>query len=183
MQAMGTLMQQKNVGSISVTDITKMADLNRATFYAHFTDKQALLEACVRNCFLGHLGGFISPAAPFDRAQLRGLVAGVSEFLRQWNKGCGRVVHCELHPLVESTVQAELYDFLMDWLPRVLPRLVNSPAALDPIATLVSWATFGAAKRVSDSNPEMAEKLTDELLTFMSEGIFATREPSLALRR
>ncbi|WP_263281329.1 TetR family transcriptional regulator [Leuconostoc mesenteroides] len=31
-------MSDKNINSISVTDICKTADINRGTFYAHFVD-------------------------------------------------------------------------------------------------------------------------------------------------
>lgn len=40
-------MNEKSFHSITVTDITKVADINRATFYSHFKDKYDLLEQVV----------------------------------------------------------------------------------------------------------------------------------------
>ena len=40
-------MQSKSFDEISVQDITDLATVNRATFYDHYTDKLALLEAMV----------------------------------------------------------------------------------------------------------------------------------------
>ena len=44
-------MQSKNIEEISVQDITDAATVNRATFYDHYTDKYALLEAMVAGGF------------------------------------------------------------------------------------------------------------------------------------
>ena len=49
--ALATLMQAKSFDEISVQDITEAATVNRATFYDHYTDKFALLEALVAGGF------------------------------------------------------------------------------------------------------------------------------------
>ena len=43
-----SLLQTKGADSISVSDITKKADINRATFYAHYKDKFELLEQSIK---------------------------------------------------------------------------------------------------------------------------------------
>ena len=37
-------LEKRNLSQITVKDITDIATLNRATFYAHFTDKEDLLD-------------------------------------------------------------------------------------------------------------------------------------------
>src|SRR6201986_5684581 len=49
--ALRTLMQTKSFDEIAVQDITELATVNRATFYDHYTDKYALLEAMVAGGF------------------------------------------------------------------------------------------------------------------------------------
>src|SRR6202041_983629 len=49
--ALGTLMQSKSFDEVSVQDITDAATVNRATFYDHYTDKYALLQAMVAGGF------------------------------------------------------------------------------------------------------------------------------------
>ena len=49
--ALGALMQNKSFDEISVQDITEAATVNRATFYDHYTDKYALLDAMVAGGF------------------------------------------------------------------------------------------------------------------------------------
>src|ERR1700693_4718688 len=49
--ALRTLMETKNFDEIAVQDITEAATVNRATFYDHYTDKYALLDAMVAGGF------------------------------------------------------------------------------------------------------------------------------------
>jgi len=49
--ALRNLMQKKSFDEISVQDITDAATVNRATFYDHYTDKFALLDAMVAGGF------------------------------------------------------------------------------------------------------------------------------------
>lgn len=42
-----SLLKEKNIHSISVSDITERADINRATFYAHYENKQHLQEQSI----------------------------------------------------------------------------------------------------------------------------------------
>lgn len=46
-QALIALIQEKDFGTLRVQDITDRADLGRATFYLHYSDKEDLLSAIV----------------------------------------------------------------------------------------------------------------------------------------
>src|ERR1700680_3670360 len=50
--ALQRLLQEKEFEKITIQDITEIATLNRATFYAHYPDKFALLEQLIRVSFL-----------------------------------------------------------------------------------------------------------------------------------
>ncbi len=49
--ALTSLIAQKSFEAITVQDIAEQATINRATFYAHYTDKFALLDGLVREDF------------------------------------------------------------------------------------------------------------------------------------
>jgi len=49
--ALLALIVEKGYDDLSVQDITEKADLRRATFYLHYTDKNELLEAVLREIF------------------------------------------------------------------------------------------------------------------------------------
>lgn len=44
-QALAQLMDEKDFKDITVKDITERADLNRGTFYLHYTDTYAILRS------------------------------------------------------------------------------------------------------------------------------------------
>jgi AcrR family transcriptional regulator len=48
LQSFESLLAEKNFESISVQDVTDKAEINRATFYAHFQDKYTLLDCSCR---------------------------------------------------------------------------------------------------------------------------------------
>jgi AcrR family transcriptional regulator len=55
--ALTSLLAEKSFEAITVQDVAERATINRATFYAHYTDKFALLNALVREdvaAFLAH---------------------------------------------------------------------------------------------------------------------------------
>src|SRR3981081_4868834 len=51
-EALRKLLEQKRFDDITIQDITEAATLNRATFYAHYPDKFALLGELIRLTFL-----------------------------------------------------------------------------------------------------------------------------------
>ena len=52
LQSFENLLAEKNFESISVQDVTDKAEINRATFYAHFQDKYALLDYSINQMFM-----------------------------------------------------------------------------------------------------------------------------------
>lgn len=53
------LIQEKEVGKITVTDIVRLADINRATFYAHYPDVRGVIEE-IENEIIDRLMGFLN---------------------------------------------------------------------------------------------------------------------------
>ena len=54
-KALMALMEEQSFHAITVQDIAARAEVNRATFYAHFEDKFALLNYSLREHFQGLL--------------------------------------------------------------------------------------------------------------------------------
>ena len=63
-QALLTLLEQKDIEFITVTEITKKAGVNRSTFYLHYDDVYDLLEETIENLNKKFLSSF-DIQAPF----------------------------------------------------------------------------------------------------------------------
>src|SRR5580698_11676218 len=74
-EALASLLASKNFESISVQDIASEATVNRATFYAHFTDKFALLDSMIRDDVAKHL----VQGDPLTASDARALLVGVGK--------------------------------------------------------------------------------------------------------
>src|SRR5512142_1462646 len=88
-QAFADLLREKGFQAITVQDIARRAGLNRATFYAHFTDKYALLDHRIRQGFAAEIDRRMLNACHYSMDNLRSLIIAVCEFTRR------SVTHCK----------------------------------------------------------------------------------------
>jgi AcrR family transcriptional regulator len=156
-QAFQDLLAEKTFDLISVQDIAERSTLNRATFYDHFTDKFALLEAVtgagVRELIAARMAG----KEGICEAGLRQLILAACDFLARVSSGCQKHQR-QFEPMVESQVKASIREFLLEGLRN---REVNSPELK---ATMVSWAITGAALQWSHEKKTTADELADAIL-------------------
>ena len=68
------LVRKKDFTSISVKDITDSAQVNRATFYAHFQDKYDILEYMVIDTFMNLISKRIDIGAILNKETLRKII-------------------------------------------------------------------------------------------------------------
>lgn len=142
--ALRTLMQTKSFDEIAVQDITELATVNRATFYDHYTDKYALLEAMVAGGFhmlLHERNVIYDGTCP---SAVGALVLATCDYLTQ-NHGDGGKCQRQsaFEPLTEAAVTTAIRRVLMAGMPKPGPASNPSPAM---IATAASWAIYGAVK-------------------------------------
>ena len=141
-QAFLALLQDKGFQEMTVQDIADRATVNRATFYAHFTDKFDLMDSCIREQFQQLLVGKLPPQSRWSTENLQLLIATVFDFLAFVHHDCTPAQR-ELDPMLESAVQEEVYGVLLRWLQPLVP--ISSPAQPETVARVTSWAIFGTA--------------------------------------
>ena len=141
--ALGTLMQAKSFDEISVQDITEAATVNRATFYDHYNDKFALLEAMVAAGFHELLDARQLRYHAGCPSALEAIVLATCDFLSQaHDRGeCDRQTSFE--PLMDSAMMKAIRRLLVEGLQRAEHPL---PACPELVAAAVSAAICGAVK-------------------------------------
>jgi AcrR family transcriptional regulator len=138
-------MQTKSFEEISVHDITALADVNRATFYDHYTDKFALLDAMVAGGFhklLAERNVLFDGTCP---SAASAIILATCDYLSSTHSdgtGCNR--NSAFEPLMEAGIVAAIR--------RTLLRGVENkpvPEGLTPeiVATTAAWAIYGAVKQ------------------------------------
>jgi AcrR family transcriptional regulator len=111
--ALRRLLQEKEFDKISVQDITEAATLNRATFYAHYPDKFALLGEFVRVSFL-HL--LEQRHVRFDgtcSSAFQVIILAVCDYLLEVQSSLSSKQH-QFEPFLEATVIDQIRLVLLD---------------------------------------------------------------------
>jgi AcrR family transcriptional regulator len=156
-QAFQGLLAEKAFDLISVQDISERSTLNRATFYDHFTDKFALLEAMIGERFSTLIEARMAGSEGTCEASLRQLILAACDFLAEIASGCQKNQR-QFEPFVESQVKTILYEFLLEGIKR------HKDKNPELKATMVSWAIAGAALQWSRKRKTSADQLADAVL-------------------
>jgi AcrR family transcriptional regulator len=122
-EALAALLAVKNFESVSVQDIAAEATVNRATFYAHFTDKFDLLDSMIRDDVAKHLGQGDPLSAPDARALLIGVGKNVFAFVAT-HRRCK--IDREFEPQMQRSLEAQLKDFLLVRFPHCASMVIGS---------------------------------------------------------
>lgn len=161
LSAFESLLAEKGFESITVQDVTAKAGINRATFYAHFPDKYALLDYSIQKMFLSEIEKRTLNACSYSQDNLRNLILAVCEFLFRTHTNCAQP-HQQFESLVEGTIKKQIFSLLSYW-------LRNSKLSTEIPATVATWAIYGLAAHYSHLKKRPAlEKFVEEALPLVA---------------
>jgi AcrR family transcriptional regulator len=175
MEALAKLLTQKEFDDISIQEITDEATLNRATFYLHYPDKNALLQAMTAARFRELIERRGLSFSNCDGA-LRAIALGVCDYLAE-STGCpSQLAKMPLErsiiPVVEGMFQEGARHHEMQ--PRADPGL---------LATTVSWAIFGAARRWYQTHDRIpAEEMAARIEAMVKPIFFGASAETMRLK-
>lgn len=173
-QALEALLHEKGFQELSVQDIAERATVNRATFYAHFTDKYDLLDSLMREGFQERLATRFPVTSAVTLPNLHLLIRTVFDYLAEMPPGnnCPRPSHQQLLPLFQAAVQQTLYEYILRWLGQEGSGDPPRRALLETTALVMSWAIFGAGiEEMQHQGARAADELTGQLVTILTHGI------------
>ncbi len=139
MEALVRLLTKKEFEDISIQEIADEATLNRATFYLHYPDKNALLQAMTDARFRDLIARRGLSFTDCDDA-LRAIALGVCDYLAE-TTGCPSQL--TKMPL-EGSIIPVVESIFMEGAAHHEPAPGVDTALL---AATAAWAVFGAARR------------------------------------
>jgi AcrR family transcriptional regulator len=154
--ALKSLLSEKSFESISVQDIAERATVNRATFYAHFQDKFALLDVVIRDALRQYLAEDSDPIV----SDVRSLLSAVAKSIFGFVTAHGTCkVDRDFEPQFERAMEAELGEFLA-------PRFTACTAHV------IATAIVGSAMRWrAGGRKEPADRLLRQIVDILSDGV------------
>jgi AcrR family transcriptional regulator len=169
MEALARLLIKQEFEGISVQEIADEATLNRATFYLHYPDKNALLQAMTDARFRDLIE---RRAISFTgcHGALRAIALGVCDYLAE-NASCpSQLARVPLEGSIIPVIEGMFKDGIS--------RHGLAPGAdAAMLATTVAWAVFGAARRWFQTPDRIpAEQMAAEIETMVGPVIFGGRQ-------
>lgn len=171
-EALVKLLMEKEFSKITVQDIAECAEVNRATFYDHFEDKYALLNYCVREEFQARLANRLPESPLLTVDNLRILTLTVCEFLGRFIGLCAPARQRDDQFIMVQQVQSSMYDAILSWAKRSVLAGGRSPVSPETIATVSSFAIFGAVLEWARTGRKLSpERLTEQVVTLLATGV------------
>jgi AcrR family transcriptional regulator len=150
--AFSSLVYEKRFSAMSVQDIAERATVNRATFYAHYVDKEDLARNVLKTDFHAAVMHRFTERPALSYENIVEFAVGVFEWMGKMHESCPETA-AELQDTVGKVVQQELYSLMELWVSasRAYQRLFPG-CAKETVVTALSWTIYGGAHRWSSSD-------------------------------
>lgn len=144
--------------TITISDITKHATINRATFYAHFPDKYALLEAIFSDSFLQFVVNKVDNHINLTEEMIYELVMALCEY-HDSSMTCIKK-YDSVSAIMEENIKTQLEKFILKLITQ--EHAATDPNTLTTAATMISWAIYGVAYQWKKNNQQQSSSALAE---------------------
>jgi len=162
---------ERSFAATSIQEITERANVNRGTFYLHFTDKYMLVDTVIRERFHQQLASAFPSEPRWDTRTLRLLIQAVLNALEEKYRHQHQPSPV-LAPMIERAIHEELTELLLTWLKEARRGERRRREPLETIACVVSWAIFGTAIQWSQEETTVSsEQMADIISQVIMQGV------------
>ncbi|WP_054943909.1 TetR family transcriptional regulator [Paenibacillus ihuae] len=159
----------KDFNTITISDITSHATINRATFYAHFQDKYALLEAMLSDAFTTLVVHRLDTEAQLTEETIRNLIAALCAY-HESSQHCIKK-YDSVALMIEENIKLQLESLILQLLTGTAGMTAQSKT-LKSAATMLSWSIYGITYRWNrDGRTEAPEELSKRISPLIMDGI------------
>lgn len=157
--------EEKGFDAITVKAIADRATINRATFYAHYEDKYALLNEMTELAFQKSINEHLTEKDTFSETACCQLIALTHEYIINFYKVCKMDAES-----IASLVDDKVKDILQQTIEGLLLQSTKVPRNPKLVAAMTGATIYGAAlywvkTNQSGNISELAEVVTPYVIT------------------
>ncbi len=145
-EALVSLVEEKGFDALTVQDIADRAELNRATFYLHYHDKQDLLENSLRDAIdelVADIGVSTGEQGQLNSDESPRPIKAVFEHVAQHAHFYRVMLSAEGVPAFSAGVRDYMAEVTLRWLLGLQPHLHQVRVPLEIVANSLSWSLLG----------------------------------------
>jgi AcrR family transcriptional regulator len=145
-EALVSLIEEKGFDALTVQDITDRAELNRATFYLHYQDKQDLLVKSLRDAIdelMSDIGASTDEQGQLVFDGSARPVKATFEHVAQHAQFYRVMLSAEGVPSFIAGVRDYMVEITLKWLKASQPNSRQSQVPLEIVANSLSWSLLG----------------------------------------
>lgn len=170
-EAFGTLLQKKGFDAITIKDIAQKAAINRATFYAHYEDKYALLEDIIEQAFNKMFPEQILDAQEFTDEICNKLIIMTYNYILAFYKTC-RMDSKSIATLVDEKIRNMLKQMLESIFLKGHTFRAKDNLNIKMISAMTCSAIYGGAYSwFKDGENDRTDLLVDIVRPYVMKGL------------
>ncbi|MBK1813131.1 TetR/AcrR family transcriptional regulator [Clostridium sp. YIM B02505] len=170
-EAFSALLQKKGFDSITIKDIAERASINRATFYAHYEDKYALLEDITEVAFNKMIPEKVLHSKEFNDETCSQLILMTYDYIVSFYKTC-RLDSKSIATLVDEKIRKMLQQMIENIFSKDATFSTLDNLNIKIISAMTCSAIYSAAyswlKEGKDNSPDL---LLDLASTYVMKGL------------
>jgi AcrR family transcriptional regulator len=169
-QAFINLTEEKGFKAVTIKDIAERATVNRATFYAHYEDKNALLNDLTEEAFYKMITDHLEPTDTFTEAACRQLILLTYEYAKQFYQIC---------KINTETIGALIDERVKQILQKKIEEMILTGQPLNPTtqiaSAMISASIYAVGIQMSLSSPKNVDDLINCPVLFIMAGLQAIK--------
>lgn len=166
-----SLASEKDFEAITVKDIADKATINRATFYAHFVDKYALLDNLLSETFTNLVSDRIKSDAKLTEETLKELILILCDYNESINSRCKRIYR-SAYAFMDSKMQLKLQAIVKNLLKKGVTCTDVDIEKIELHAIIISSSIYFATNHwYKKGKSNNISALVTEMLPFVTAGM------------
>lgn len=167
-QSLLELLQTKPVAKITVTEVCERANINRATFYAHYTDPSDLMRS-IENELIDGITSRVIPALSAGDAGLRRAMTGIFDYIRENAETCRTLLSDAGDASFQGQIVRVMEEQYVAYLKSASPDISEDA---EYVYTFIALGSVGVIKRwLNDGMQKSSEEIADLILKLSASGM------------